>query len=69
MRIEIWYDETSDSTSPTWCVSVCDEDGEIACVGTAETREEAVANGERRAAARGLPLCERDLDGVLTELV
>ena len=63
-HIEVWHDKTSDSDSPVWCVSLCEDDGdEVKCLSTHETEYEAEAVGEVEAAHRHIDACKRDTDG------
>lgn len=68
-HIEIWYDETSDSDNPEWCVSVCEDDGEeIRCLSTHGRYSDAVAAGKKSAAKRGIELVERSTSGQTSSL-
>lgn len=59
-HIELWYDETSDSDNPVYCVSLCEPDGEeIMCLSTHDDKTEATEAAERSATKRGLALIER----------
>lgn len=63
-QIEVWYDETSDSDEPIWCVSLCEEDGEeIKCLATYDDRDEAIEAGRRAAAKRSIEASERSVHG------
>lgn len=63
-HIEVWYDETSDSDNPLWCVSLCEEDGEeIKCLSTHEDEGDAASYGESAAAKRKIDARKRDEDG------
>ena len=63
-HIEVWYDETSDSDQPTYCISLCDEDGdEIKCLGTYDDRAEAESAGLEAATERGMECLYRDTSG------
>lgn len=59
-HIEVWYDETSDSDNPVYCVSLCEEDGEeIKCLSTHDDRADALEAGQKSADKRGIALVER----------
>lgn len=67
-QIEVWRDETSDADEPCWCVSLCDDDGEIKCLSTHDDRNDAIDAGREVAQERGLRLCERSKHGPITEI-
>lgn len=63
-HIEVWYDETSDSDNPLWCVSFCEADGdEIKCLSTHEDQADALMAGQNAADKRGIECLHRDADG------
>ncbi len=68
-HIEVWLDETSDSDDPTYCVSLCEEDGEeVKLIGTRDAREEADELGLRAADKRGIPVMFRETSGATSSL-
>jgi len=68
-QIEIWYDETSDSNEPMWCVSLCGAAGdEVRCLSTHDSRDDAVSAGLAEAEKSGLVCYERSTLGTVSEL-
>ena len=68
-HVEVWFDETSDSSDPHWCVSICRGDGEeIECLSTHSSQRFALESGLSAAAERGLALMVRETDGSAKEI-
>ena len=68
-RIDVWHDTHSDSDTPVWCVSLCEEDGEeIRCLSSFPARDEAIDAGRAEANRRSLLAFERSSCGESTEI-
>lgn len=64
-HIVVWLDDASNYNKPTWCVSLCREDGdEIKCLSTHDEESEAIEEGKRTAAELSLAAFARSERGV-----